>query len=61
MIPRDVELTIKTARKVPKLGLMMVGWGGNNGTTVTAGLLANKHNISWETKVGTKTATWYEN
>lgn len=22
--------------------VMLVGWGGNNGTTVTAGILANK-------------------
>ncbi len=32
----------RTARKVPKLGVMLVGWGGNNGTTLTAGILANK-------------------
>jgi len=36
--------------KVPKLGLMLVGWGGNNGSTITAGILANKYNISWNTK-----------
>lgn len=52
-------MTIKTDIKVPKLGVMMVGWGGNNGTTVTAGLLANKLGISWETKNGLKTANWY--
>merc|ERR1711991_283919 len=33
-------------------GLMLVGWGGNNGTTITAGILANKHKLSWETKEG---------
>jgi len=27
---------------IPKLGLMMVGIGGNNGTTLTSGILANK-------------------
>lgn len=31
---------------------MLVGWGGNNGTTVTAGILANKFNIQWNTKKG---------
>ncbi len=36
---------------MPKTGLMLVGWGGNNGTTVTASILANKHNITWRTKV----------
>ena len=30
----------------------MVGWGGNNGTTITGGILANKHNITWEDKKG---------
>jgi hypothetical protein len=26
----------------PIHSLMLVGWGGNNGSTVTAGILANK-------------------
>ena len=29
---------------------MQVGWGGNNGSTVTATVLANKHKLSWKTK-----------
>lgn len=32
--------------------LMMVGWGGNNGSTLTATILANRHNIVWQTKNG---------
>jgi myo-inositol-1-phosphate synthase len=44
--------TFKTNTKVPKLGIMLVGLGGNNGTTFTGGVLANKHNISWMTKRG---------
>ncbi|KAG8840821.1 Myo-inositol-1-phosphate synthase [Serendipita sp. 405] len=31
---------------------MMVGLGGNNGTTLTATILANRHNITWRTKEG---------
>lgn len=31
---------------------MMVGVGGNNGTTLCATILANRHNISWGTKSG---------
>nr|XP_012149184.1 PREDICTED: inositol-3-phosphate synthase 1-B isoform X2 [Megachile rotundata] len=38
---------------------MLVGWGGNNGTTITAALLANKLNLSWETKNGIQKANWY--
>lgn len=40
----------QTDRKVPKLGIMLVGLGGNNGTTFTAGIIANRKNISWQTK-----------
>ncbi len=31
---------------------MLVGMGGNNGTTLIGGLIANKHNITWNTKKG---------
>ena len=32
--------------------LMMIGTGGNNGTTLAATILANRHNIVWHTKSG---------
>ena len=44
---------------MPKLGVMLVGWGGNNGTTVTAATLANKHGLSWPTKEGWHHADYY--
>lgn len=47
------DYTFRTKRQAPKLGVMLVGLGGNNGTTFTAGLLANKHNITWNSKRGT--------
>jgi len=53
------EHELKTNRAVPKLGWMMVGLGGNNGTTVTAGILANKKELKWETKRGPAHATYY--
>lgn len=59
LTPTSTKLLIKTMIKVPKLGLMLVGWGGNNGSTVTAALLANKLKLAWETKEGLKTANWY--
>lgn len=37
---------------MPRLGLMLVGWGGNNGTTLTGAILANKHQLSFRTKEG---------
>ena len=30
-VPKKVEYQFRTQRKTPKLGLMLVGWGGNNG------------------------------
>ena len=36
------EKSIKTDTRVPKLGVMLVGLGGNNGSTFTAGVLANR-------------------
>jgi myo-inositol-1-phosphate synthase len=38
---------------------MLVGLGGNNGSTFTAGILANRKNLSWDTRTGTSTANFY--
>jgi myo-inositol-1-phosphate synthase len=59
IMPVNEKYTFKTERKVPKLGIMLVGLGGNNGSTVTAGILANKHNITWTTKEGVQTPNYY--
>lgn len=32
--PKAETYTFKTQRRVPKTGMMLVGWGGNNGSTV---------------------------
>ncbi|RPD57454.1 Myo-inositol-1-phosphate synthase [Lentinus tigrinus ALCF2SS1-7] len=50
--PTAKPFEFQTARKVAKTGLMMVGWGGNNGSTLSATILANRHNIIWHTKSG---------
>ncbi|TDG99003.1 hypothetical protein EPR50_G00206460 [Perca flavescens] len=42
-----------------RLGVMLVGWGGNNGTTVTAAVLANKLGLTWRTKTGEKKANYF--
>lgn len=55
----NVTHSIAIDEKVPKLGLMLVGWAGNNGTTLTAGLLANKRNLTWKTRTGTQSANFY--
>jgi len=54
----EEQFSFRTDRRVPKLGLMLVGWGGNNGSTLTGGILANKHKMSWRTKEGPHTADY---
>jgi len=51
-VPTSETLKFVTQRTVPRVGVMLVGWGGNNGTTVTGGILANRHGITWRTKTG---------
>lgn len=58
-IPRSKNYVFKTEKKVPKLGLMLVGLGGNNGTTITAGIIANREGITWKTRDGVKTPNYY--
>ena len=50
--PAKEMFEFELERKVPKLGLMLVGLGGNNGSTVAAGIIANRDNITWDTKEG---------
>ena len=45
--------------QVPRVGVMLVGWGGNNGTTVTAACLANKLGLSWHTKEGERSPDYF--
>ena len=47
---KEIHHKLVTSSKLPVLGLMMVGLGGNNGTTVNAGILANKKKLKFETK-----------
>mmetsp|Transcript_793 Transcript_793/g.2532 ORF Transcript_793/g.2532 Transcript_793/m.2532 type:complete len:533 (-) Transcript_793:281-1879(-) len=57
--PTKEIYTFKTSRRVPKVGMMLVGWGGNNGSTATAGILANKLGTTWRTKDGVKTPNYF--
>jgi len=38
---------------------MLVGLGGNNGSTFVAGVIANKQRLSWETKNGVQHSNFY--
>lgn len=57
--PVSVKKQIKTATAVPQLGVMLVGLGGNNGSTFTAGAIANKRGLNWATKNGMQKANFY--
>ncbi|KAJ1642615.1 Myo-inositol-1-phosphate synthase [Coemansia erecta] len=57
--PTKVHYQFQTKTKVGRVGLMLVGWAGNNGTTVTASILANKKKISWETRKGTQEPNYF--
>ncbi|XP_057665006.1 inositol-3-phosphate synthase 1-A [Diorhabda carinulata] len=57
--PLSEKLVFRTSRKIPKLGVMLVGWGGNNGSTFTAAVIANKLKLSWPTKKHVQKANWY--
>lgn len=54
VVPTQTRYNFTTETQLPKMGVMLVGWGGNNGSTVTASILANKKKISWETRNGTQ-------
>jgi len=58
-VPKSTEYQFRTSRAKPKLGLMLVGWGGNNGSTSTASIIANKMKMTWPTKTGVKTANYF--
>lgn len=41
------------------MGLLMVGFGGNNGSTILGGIIANREKIEWNTKKGIQKANMY--
>lgn len=50
---------LKTNTKVPRVGLMLVGWGGNNGSTLTASIIANRKDMTWMTRRGERKANYF--
>ncbi|KNC24206.1 Inositol-3-phosphate synthase [Lucilia cuprina] len=59
VFPETINLKIRTDKKVPRLGLMLVGWGGNNGSTLTAALEANRRQLQWRKRTGVQKANWF--
>ncbi|XP_067654716.1 inositol-3-phosphate synthase 1-B-like [Haliotis asinina] len=57
--PVSTQYTFRTKRQVPRVGVMLVGIGGNNGTTVVAATIANRLGLSWHTKDGLRLANYF--
>ena len=57
--PNKHRYQFRTERKVPRVGVMLVGWGGNNGSTVTAAIEANKRGITWMRKEGEQQPNYF--
>ena len=57
--PKETVYDFKVERKVGKVGVMLVGLGGNNGSTVTAGIIANRRGLVWDTREGPRAANYY--
>lgn len=50
--PKTTTFEFRTTKKVPAVGVMIVGLCGNNGSTLTGGIIANRENISWRNREG---------
>ena len=49
-VPQIKKYEFQRDCKVPKLRVMFVGLGGNNGTITTAGIYVNKKKLVWNQK-----------
>ena len=56
---KTLKIHIPEYSKEKKLGVMIVGLGGNNGSTLTSTLLAYNKSINWENKNGEHSVKWY--
>lgn len=58
-VPQENKYEFRTQRKVGKTGMMLVGWSGNNGSTITAAIIANRKKLRWDTREGSQAANYY--
>ncbi|QPG76321.1 Myo-inositol-1-phosphate synthase [Brettanomyces nanus] len=56
--PFTEDYEFKVDLKIPKVGVLLVGLGGNNGTTFTAAVLANHNKVVFKTKRGPLAANY---
>ncbi|NIG59144.1 inositol-3-phosphate synthase 1 [Pontoporia blainvillei] len=58
MHPRSTGFNFQTARQVPRLAVVLVGWGANKGSRLTAAVLAHRLRLSWPTGTCHKEANY---
>lgn len=57
--PETHHYKFKTELKPQKTGLMLVGIGGNNGSTVLGSTIANREGLTWMTRRGIQSANYF--
>ncbi|KJH50407.1 inositol-3-phosphate synthase [Dictyocaulus viviparus] len=57
--PKVHEYVFKTKLKPQKTGVLLVGIGGNNGSTTVGAMFANKMRMTWRTKEGIQMANYF--
>lgn len=58
--PTQQNYLLQVPVERPKaVGLMLVGWGGNNGSTLTAAITAHQQGATWKSRRGTETPNFY--
>ncbi|CAB3403942.1 unnamed protein product [Caenorhabditis bovis] len=57
--PKEHEYVFKTQLKPRKTGLLLVGLGGNNGSTAVGSIYANRYAMTWRTKEGVNQANYF--
>ncbi|KAK6016951.1 inositol-3-phosphate synthase [Ostertagia ostertagi] len=57
--PKEHEYVFKTQLKPKRTGVLLVGIGGNNGSTSVGAIIANKKHMTWRTKEGIQTANYF--
>lgn len=57
--PVQKKYTFRTERDVGKVGMLLVGLGGNNGTTVAGTIIANQLGLEWNKRSKSYKANYY--
>ena len=57
--PKSEKYQFRTETTIPKMGMLIVGWAGNNGSTITGAIEANKRKMTWKTKDGIQEPNYF--